>query len=145
MRWVIGISGLCVAAACIAPLSVRVVAGDENKTADPLEPYRYPKAEGGRGASQTNNLYCERLTSSDDFEKVAAFYQKKAGNELDALAPDSIQANGLGQASIDDSNKRSVSLRTWVNHTDSYSLTVVVSRTKEEKVTHIILSYWKRR
>ena len=145
MRWVIGVGGLCVAAACIAALSVRVVAGDENMTADPLEPYRYPKAEGGRGASQTNNLYCERLTSSDDFEKVTAFYQKKAGTELDAQAPDSIQANGSGQASIDDSNKRSVSLRTWVNHTDSYSVTVVVSRTKDEKVTHIILSYWQRK
>jgi hypothetical protein len=145
MRWVFWVGGLCVAAACIAPLSVRVAAGDEKKNADPLEAYRYPNAEGGGGASQVNNLYCERLTSSDDFEKVAAFYQKKAGNELDALASDSIQANGSGQASIDDSNKRSVSLRTWVNHTDSYSLTVVASRTKDEKVTHIVLSYWKRK
>jgi len=144
MRWGTGVGGLCVGAACIALLSVRVAA-DEKKTADPLEPYRYPKAEGGRGASRTGHLYCERLTSSDDFEKVAAFYQKKVGEELDALAPDSIQANGSGQASIDDSNKRSVSLRTWVHHTDSYSLTVVASRTKDEKVTHIILSYWTRR
>jgi hypothetical protein len=143
MRWVIGIGGLFVAAACLAPLSVREVAGDEKKTADPLEPYRYPKAEGG--ATRANNLYCERLTSSDDFEKVAAFYQKKAGTDLGALAPDGIQANGSGQASIDDSSKRSVALRTWVQHTDSYSLTVVVSRTKEENVTHIILSYWKRK
>jgi hypothetical protein len=145
MRWVIGVGCLCVAAACIAAVSVRVVAGDDNKTADPLEPYRYPKAEGGSGAAQANNLYCERLTSSDDFEKVAAFYQKKAGKELGALDPDSVQVNGSGEASIDDSNKRPVMLRTWIKHTDSYSLTVVASRTKDEKVTHIILSYWKRK
>jgi hypothetical protein len=145
MRWVLGVGGLCVAVACLASLSVREVAGQEKKTADPLEPYRYPKAEGGRGAAQANTLYCERLTSSDDFEKVAAFYQKTAGADLGALTPDSVQTNGSGQASIDDSSKRSVSLRTWVQHTDSYSLTVVVSRTKDENVTHIILSYLKRK
>ena len=144
MRWAIGFS-LCVLAICIFQVSFRVVAADEKKTADPLEPYRYPKAEGGRGASQTGNMYCERLTSADDFEKVAQFYQKKAGSELGKLQPDSIQAVSSGQAAIDDSNKRSVSLRTWINHTDSYSLTVVVSRTKDENVTHIDLSYWKRK
>src|SRR5262249_30768627 len=110
-----------------------------------LEPYRYPKAEGGRGASRTGNMYCERLTSANDFEKVAEFYQKKVGSALGKLKPDSIQTVSSGQAAIDDSNKRSVSLRTWVDHTDSYSLTVVVSRTKGEKATHIILSYWKRK
>ena len=145
MRWAIGIGGLCVVAVCIATLSFRVLAADEEKRVNPLEPYRYPKAEGGRGASQTGNMYCERLTSSDDFEIVAEFYQKKAGTDLGKLQPDSIQAVSSGQAAIEDSGKRSVSLRTWINHTDSYSLTVVVSRTKDENVTHIDLSYWKRK
>ena len=56
-----------------------------------------------------------------------------------------MQTSSAGQAAIADSEKRSVSLRMWIDQTDSYSLTIVVSRTKDEKVTHIAMSYWKRK
>jgi hypothetical protein len=144
MRRAIGI-GLCVVAVFFATRSFRVVAAEEKKTANPLEQYRYPKAEGVGGFARAGNMYCQRLTSSDDFEKVAEFYQKKVGSGLGELKPDSIRSTGSGQAAIDDSGERSVSLRMWIDHTDAYSLTIVVSRTKDEKVTHIVVSYWKRK
>ncbi len=144
MRYTVCI-GLCILSASIATRTLDIAAADEKKTPHPLEQYRYPKAEAERGAAQTGNMYCETLTTADDFNKVAEFYHKKIGKDLAELKPNIIQTTSDGRAAIDASANRSVSLRIWVDQTDSYSLTVVVSRTADEKSTHIAISYWKRK
>jgi hypothetical protein len=108
---------------------------------------------GQMGKARVPSHYCLVMTTPDDYEQVLKFYADKKGfSDLagsgsgtrassnpdlfeswfvlsDSLAPD-----GVNQS-------RPVKAKLFGKRTPTYDLTMLVSRAKDEKHTHIVLSY----
>jgi hypothetical protein len=107
---------------------------------------------GEDGGILAPNLETLTLVTKDDFDTVLKHYQKVFGKELGL---DEKQASKLFKldmkgssimdtrtSEIDDSinpdeTNRPVRFRVLVHHAKNYNVTLVISRSKEEKVTHI--------
>ncbi len=114
--------------------------GDDEKPKYEAEKYRYPNAEKeGGGGILAPNLESQIMITKDDFKKVVKHYEKVLGDNLSAGAP--VTMIGTSKFIVDDSKDRPVNALVYVHQAENYSLTLVISRAKEEKMTHIALVY----
>lgn len=118
-----------------------------------FEDWKYPKAKelsSGQGAGGSHAV----LTTTDDLDKVIAFYEKKTGQTLKVDQPGGQSiSGGAGEARLfqDDSiqpgiksEPRPVVVRILVQRATSYDLTLVISKAKGEDYTHIAMTYFSR-
>ena len=82
------------------------------------------------------------MTTPDDFEKVVEFYVKKFGiTDEEAQRVDAPQG-GQSVFAQDDSKGRPLSLRVISVNRDDTATTIVISRSPNEKLTHIAWSQY---
>ena len=104
------------------------------------EKYRYPNAEKeGGGGILAPNLESQIMITKDDFKKVVKHYEKVLGDKLATGAP--VAMMGTSKFIVNDSKDRPAKVLVYVDQAENYSLTLVISRANEEKMTHIALVY----
>src|SRR5690348_2173959 len=114
--------------------------GDDEKPKYEAEKYRYPNAEKeGGGGILAPNLESQIMITKDDFKKVVKHYEQVLGDKL--LTGGGIALSGTSKFILDDSKDRPVKVLVYVHQAENYSLTLVISRANEEKMTHIALIY----
>ena len=114
--------------------------GDDEKPKFEAEKYRYPNAEKeGGGGILAPNLESQIMITKDDFKKVVKHYEKVLGDNLSAGSP--VTLSGTSKFIVNDSKDRPVEVLVYVHQAENYSLTLVISRANEEKMTHIALIY----
>jgi hypothetical protein len=114
--------------------------GDDEKPKYEAEKYRYPNAEKeGGGGILAPNLESQIMITKDDFKKVVKHYEKVLGDKLATGAP--VAMMGTSKFIVDDSKDRPVKVLVYVHQAENYSLSLVISRANEEKMTHIALVY----
>lgn len=119
--------------------------------------WRHPEAEidgGGRtrmsdgatmreGVRTTPSTRLETvMTTPDSFEKVVEFYEKKFGVTDDDAQRVDAPEGGQSVFSQDDSKDRPLSLRVISINRDDTATTIVISRSPNEKLTHIAWSQY---
>jgi hypothetical protein len=121
-----------------------------------LSEWKYPdsKMVGGATMSDGGNplvpdVKCRAiLTTPDPIEKVIAFYSKKVETPPAAGGADPKvevkEADAKAVTTQDDSDGRPITLRVIVVSKADTTTTLVISRAKEEKETHIAWSYYRR-
>jgi hypothetical protein len=121
-----------------------------------LSEWKYPGSNmlGGATISDGGNplvgdVRCQAiLTTPDPIEKVARFYSEKLGTPpaLDGqnARAEVKQADAKAVATQDDSDGRPVTLRVIVVSKADTTTTLVISRAKSEKETHIAWSHYRR-
>jgi hypothetical protein len=114
--------------------------GDDKEPKYEAEKFRYPNAEKeGGGGILAPNLESQIMITKDDFKKVVKHYEKVLGDNLSAGSP--VTLSGTSKFIVNDSKDRPVEVLVYVHQAENYSLTLVISRAKEEKMTHIALIY----
>ena len=119
--------------------------------------WRYPDAEiNGDGKTKVSDAATMRggvrtlpstrmetiMTTPDSFEKVVAFYTEKFGiSEDDAKKVDAPEG-GQSVFAQDDSQDRPLSLQVISVNRDDTATTIVISRAKDENLTHIAWSQY---
>lgn len=119
--------------------------------------WRYPDAEidgngqtkmtdgasmrGGVRTTQSTRLETV-MTTPDSFEKVVEFYEKKYGVTDDGAQRVDAPEGGQSVFSQDDSKDRPLSLRVISVNRDDTATTIVISRSPNEKLTHIAWSQY---
>jgi hypothetical protein len=112
-----------------------------------LEQWKYPGSRMLGGASMSDggnpllqSVKCKAtLTTTDPFEKVTTYYAQdnlntRADREPHGGVP---ETDGKSVASQDDSEDRPMKIRVIVVNRANTSTTLVISRAREEKETHI--------
>jgi hypothetical protein len=118
--------------------------GDDKEPKHEAEKFRYPNAEKeGGGGILAPNLESQIMITKDDFKKVVKHYEKVLGDNLSAGSP--VTLSGTSKFIVNDSKDRPVEVLVYVHQAENYSLTLVISRAKEEKMTHIALIYRSNR
>jgi hypothetical protein len=161
------ILGACVISATVFILgSAAVGQKDDNGKEDPkkteneVKKFEYPGAEvGANGVTEREgrSLFYFTMTTSDDLEKVLKHYEESTGQKLTvsagtvssrgrddwvgAVQDDSITRVGNGN---ERTSPRPMTVRVVSVDAKSYHLTLVFSRAKEEKYTHIVATYVKK-
>ena len=133
--------------------------GDEppTATAKAASAWEYPGAKNSM-SSEVGPLYNSVRTTTDDLASVVAHYEKKLGTKI---AVDKAEAgaaeggSGKQTAVFQDSlqpardakkaEARDVTVLLASQNTKAYCLTLVISRAKREKHTHIALTYVSKR
>jgi hypothetical protein len=148
-RWLtIGVFSLV--AMVVAPAS-----GDEppTATAKAVSAWEYPGSKNSM-SSQVGPLYNSVRTTTDDLASVVAHYEKKLGTKIavdkpevgageggsgkqTAVFQDSLQPGGDAKKP----DARDVTVLLASQNTRAYCLTLVISRAKGERHTHIALTY----
>jgi hypothetical protein len=118
-----------------------------------FERWKYPGAKE-LGSDQGAGGFHAMLATTDDLDKVVAFYEKKTGEKLKADQPG---GHGIGggegesRAFQDDSvqpgvkaEQRPVVVRILVQRAKSYDLTLVITKAKGEDHTHVALTYFPK-
>jgi hypothetical protein len=120
-----------------------------------LSEWKYPGSTMLGGASMSDggnplvwDLRCKAiLTTADPIEKVAKFYSEKLGTPT---APggqndgtEMKEADAKAVSTQDDSDGRPVTLRVIVVSKANTTTTLVISRAKSEKETHIAWSHYR--
>ena len=118
--------------------------GDDEKPKYEAEKFRYPNAEKeGGGGLLAPNLESQIMITKDDFKKVVKHYEGVLGDKL--AAANRVTWHGTNKFIVndskDDGTDRPVKILIYVHQAENYSLTLVISRAKEEKMTHIALVY----
>jgi len=118
--------------------------GDDKEPKYEAEKYRYPNAEKeGGGGILAPDLESQVMITKDDFETVVKHYEKVLGDKV----PPDARVSSIGTTkfivsdSKDDGKDRPVKVLILVHQERTYSLTLVISRAKEEKMTHIAMVY----
>ncbi len=121
-----------------------------------LAEWKYPgsKMLGGATMSDGGNplvpdVLCQAiLTTPDAIEKVAKFYSDKVGTPPapggHAARADVKEADAKAVSTQEDSEGRPVTLRVIVVNKADTTTTLVISRAKSEKETHIAWSHYRR-
>jgi len=167
MRRLRSFSGVCSCALVALALGSAAVGqkkddgkDEANKTTEEARKFEYPGAEvGGNGLTgrEGRSLYYSSMTTPDDLEKVLKHYEAKTGQKL-VVSPGAVTSRGRDDwigAVQDDSIARVGNEKEWVAprpmtvrvvtvDAKAHHLTLVFSRAKEEKHTHIVLTYVKR-
>lgn len=119
--------------------------------------WRYPDAEiDGRGKTKMSDAATMRggartlpstrketiMTTPDSFEKVVAFYVEKFGISDDDTKRVDAPEGGQSVFAQDDSNDRPFSLRVISVNREDTATTIVISRSKDETLTHIAWSQY---
>jgi hypothetical protein len=118
--------------------------GDDKEPKYEAEKFRYPNAEKeGGGGILAPDLESQVMITKDDFKKVVKHYEKVVGDNLSADGRVSLigTTKFIVNDSKDDGKDRPVKLLVYVHQAENYSLTLVISRANEEKMTHIALIY----
>lgn len=119
--------------------------------------WRYPEAEidgdgrtrmsdgatmrGGVRTTQSTRLETV-MTTPDSFEKVVEFYEKKYGVTDDGAQRVDAPEGGQSVFTQDDSKDRPLSLRVISVNRDDTATTIIISRSPNEKLTHIAWSQY---
>jgi hypothetical protein len=133
---------------------------DPKKTENEAKKFEYPGAEvGANGLTERDgrSLYYFTMTTPDDLEKVLKHYEESTGQKLTvsagtvssrgrddwigAVQDDSIARVGNGN---ERTSPRPMTVRVVSVDAKAYHLTLVFSRAKEEKHTHIVATYVKK-
>jgi len=121
-----------------------------------LAEWKYPgsKMPGGATMSDGGNplvpdVLCQAiLTTPDPIEKVAKFYSEKVGTPPATggqnARVEAKEADAKAVSTQDDSEGRPVTLRVIVVNKADTTTTLVISRAKSEKDTHIAWSHYRR-
>jgi hypothetical protein len=122
-------------------------------TAKAASAWEYPRAKNSL-SSEVGPLYNSVQTTTDDLASVAAYYERKLGTKIAVDKPTVGAAkggSGKQTAVLQDSlqpsegakkpRARDVTLLLASQNTNAYCLTLIISRAKEEKQTHIALTY----
>lgn len=121
-----------------------------------LEEWKYPGSQMPQGASMSDGgnptipsvKLQAILTTADSFEQVVEFYTKKLTPAAVADAPKTDDAAKPADAKSvlnqDDSQGRPIELKVFSVHKADASTTLVISRAKDEKETHIAWSQYRR-
>ena len=137
--------------------TVTAVAPDDPKKSDVKSEFFYPSADSHNGSftgSVDAFVYNTVMTTKDDFDTVSAFYEKKTDKKLTALKPGSVgmRANSEGYLFMHDDSEatgadkpRAMSIRYLEQDTKVMHLTLVITRSKDESHTHIILTHVKKK
>jgi hypothetical protein len=113
-----------------------------------LAEWMYPDATMPHGATMSDGLYLTNpgvscsavLETSDDFNKVVAYYDKQLGPKSgDARKPDGAAAAGPVQSVIvlDDPSSRATRVRVLMITRPGLTTTLVISQGAKDDVTHI--------
>jgi hypothetical protein len=117
--------------------------------------FTYPGAEklttAARPTAEGPGIFSAKYTSADGWGKVAAFYRKKLGLKGEEIIINPGFEPGIRGSVLDDSSQpkgpgqvigepRPVSLVVFLKKTPAAIVNVVISRAKDEKVTHIVLT-----
>jgi hypothetical protein len=127
------------------------------------EPWLYPKAKVVSTAESAGRVFQTVLTTADDVEAVLKHYDRKCGtllaaadNPPGALDSQSEVADGKTTLTLtaDDSavpvpsrrqgTPRGVVLRQLTRDESGCFVTVLVTRTKEDAATHLLITYLKK-
>ncbi len=134
---------------------------ESKKSADEeAKKFEYPDADvSGNGLTQRDgrSLYYCTMTTPDDLEKALNYYEEKTGQKLTvdagtvssrgrddwigAVQDDSVTRIGNGAERM---SARAMTVRVVSVDAKAYHLTLVFSRAKDEKHTHIVLTYVKQ-
>jgi hypothetical protein len=79
------------------------------------------------------------MRTKDGFDKVVEFYEQALGGNLRLRKPGAVKMVGTSTFVLDDSHQRPLQLRVFVHHAKDYSVTIVISRAKDEALTHIVM------
>jgi hypothetical protein len=121
-----------------------------------LSEWKYPGSRMAGGASMSDggnplvqSIKCRALlATSDSVEKVVAFYTKKVQSTRAAKQRDSLgevkAGDGASVSIQDDSAGRPLSVHIIVVNKVDTSTTLVISRAKDEKETHIAWLHYRR-
>jgi hypothetical protein len=150
----------CFGLICLALLSVPLAADDKGKAAKEAKAFGadfvYPGAEklttAASPATEGPGISSAKYTTADGSGKVVAWYRKKLGIQ----AVDGIKINpgnkpGITASVVDDSrqpkkrgqasgNPRPVALVVFLKKTNALTVNAVISRAKDENVTHIVVT-----
>lgn len=103
--------------------------------------FRYPGWEKSGGGILAPDLENHWFVTKDDFQKVIRFYEKATGENLSVEVPGGVEMRATDRFLIDDSKERPVQLRLFVHDAQQYSLTIAISRVRDENLTHIALVF----
>jgi hypothetical protein len=122
-------------------------------TAKAASAWEYPGAKNSM-SSEGGPLYNSVRTTTDDLASVVGYYEKKLGTKIALDKPEAGAVEGgsgkqtaVHQDSLHPSEgakkpqAREVTLLLAAQNTKEYCLTLVISRAKGEKQTHIALTY----
>jgi hypothetical protein len=151
----IGLIIIGLGAVWLGPLRSNAAADGEVSLMATLAEWSYPDSKfGGANMSDGGNprlqsIKCQAvLTTGDPVEKVIAFYSKKfeilpsVGPQDEKVEEKADEARSI--STQDDSQGRPLELRVIVVNKADTSTTLVISRAKGEKETHIAWSHYLR-
>jgi hypothetical protein len=154
--WTVLALGAPVSVALLLFTAAQAAAPEKTALLGILSEWQYPGSRMLGGASMSDGgtpliqaVKCQAiLTTTDPIEKVIAFYAKKAATSpapgrQDAKA-EVKETEASAVSTQDDSEGRPITLRVFVVHKVDTSTTLVISRAKDEKVTHIAWSHFLR-
>jgi hypothetical protein len=110
-----------------------------------LAAWKYPGAKLAQSADAGSHMYYGVFTTSDDINEVGKHYEKVLGMRVSAEESwQVIGRGGIAVASGSDSaradgNLRNVQVAVASQRTKDYVITVHLSRSKDEDITHIVL------
>jgi hypothetical protein len=125
----------------------------EKSAKELAQEFVYPGAKKFGEDRQGARMYQAKLTTPDDVGKVAGWYVKTLGTPGDeGIAFNPGQQPGIRLSAADDSRQpgktersagepRPLTLRVFVKKTNDIAVVAVVSRGKDEKLTHIALTF----
>ena len=120
-----------------------------------LSEWKYPGSNLGKASMSDGgnplvpDVRCQAvLTTPDPIEKVVQFYTEMVGTPPAPVGPDAKarlkEADAKAVSTQDDSEGRPVTLRVIVVCKADTTTTLVISRAKSEKETHIAWSHYRR-
>ena len=113
------------------------------KLSNVWDKYLYPLRQDSAPGTDSPNLHLLLISTTDDFDQVITWYAKVTDASLGKSKPGSILTAG-NRISVQDLSTASTSTRILVQHEKTFSLTLVVTRAKDEKLTQIAMSYLKK-
>jgi hypothetical protein len=147
---------LLLAAGTLLFAGLRTSADDspnEKSAKELAQEFVYPKAKKFGEDREGARMYHARLTTEDDVDKVTAWYEKALGTPGDeGIEFNPGQQAGVRLSAINDSRQpgkteraagdpRPLTLQVYVKKTNSVVVVAVVSRGKDEKLSHIALTF----
>lgn len=140
----------------LSTISPRFSTGEDQKERSLkklAQAFVYPDAKKFDEAREGPNMYQAKLATADSFNKVTAWYGKTLDfNALEGIAFNPGQHSGIRLSVSEDSREpgktensigeaRPVSLKVFIKKTNEIVVVAVVSRGKDEKLTHVALTY----
>jgi hypothetical protein len=156
---ILAFSGTTMALVVMASALVRPARADDTRRISlmqTLSEWKYPDSKMLGGASMSDggnrlvqSVKCRAvLTTPDPIDKVIDFYSRKLVMPPDVILPstkvEDMVPDGKSVAVQDDSQGRAVTLRVIVVNKADTSTTLVISRTNDEKETHIAWLHYIR-